>query len=228
VISLVSESATEVLRRRLVRMACDVHDGPMQELIAISQRLHKLRKNAIASGTEGRLLGEEFGFLIAHLAEIEQMLRSMMFSLEQNAEEQPELLAIVDEHVDNFKARAPHVSVSVRSEGVLELHTNSQRIAVSRVLRESLSNIAKHAEATSVTIHLRGLSDSLLVRIRDDGQGFEPSRQTRDGTKRIGLHAMKERLELIGGRLAVDSQPHGPTTITAVIEKWQPNNEQAA
>lgn len=219
-ISLVSESATEALRRRLVRMACDVHDGPMQELIAMSQRLHKLRKNAVASGPEGSLLGEEFGLLIAHLAETEQMLRSMVFSLE--------LLAIVDEHVGNFKAQAPGVWVSVLTDGVLELHTDSQRIAVSRVLRESLSNIAKHARATRVTIHLQGLSDSLLVRIRDDGDGFEPSRQAREGTKRIGLHAMKERLELIGGRLTVDSRPQGPTTITAVIEKWQPNNEQAA
>jgi signal transduction histidine kinase len=228
VISLVSESATEDLRRRLVRMACDVHDGPMQELIAMSQRLHKLRKNAVASGPEGSLLGEEFGLLIAHLAETEQMLRSMVFSLEQGAEEQLDLLAIVDEHVGNFKAQAPGVVVSVLTDGVLELHTDSQRIAVSRVLRESLSNIVKHARATRVTIHLQGLSDSLLVRIRDDGDGFEPSRQAREGTKRIGLHAMKERLELIGGRLTVESQPQGPTTITAVIEKWQPNNEQAA
>jgi signal transduction histidine kinase len=61
-----------------------------------------------------------------------------------------------------------------------------------------------------------------VLRVRDDGRGFQPDDCGRDGTARIGLEAMKERLQMIGGTLSVDSRPGGPTTITASIEKWHP------
>jgi signal transduction histidine kinase len=58
--------------------------------------------------------------------------------------------------------------------------------------------------------------------VRDDGRGFQPDDCCRTGTTHIGLDAMRERLQLIGSTLTVDSRAGGPTTITAVIEKWQP------
>jgi len=106
--------------------------------------------------------------------------------------------------------------------GDLELHTDSQRIAFVRVLQESLSNIAKHADAANVTIQLRDMQHSLLLQVRDDGRGFQSDDCCRSGTTHIGLDAMRERLQVIGSTLTVDSRAGGPTTITAVIEKWQP------
>jgi len=89
-------------------------------------------------------------------------------------------------------------------------------------LQESLSNIAKHADAANVTIQLRDMQHSLLLQVRDDGRGFQSDDCCRSGTTHIGLDAMRERLQLIGSTLTVDSRAGGPTTITAVIEKWQP------
>ena len=93
------------------------------------------------------------------------------------------------------------------------------------MLRESLSNVARHAAASRVSIQLRGYSDSLLVRVQDNGRGFDPdARALGQGGRHVGLKTMRERLDLIGGTLKIDSQPGGPTTITAVIDKWRPGS----
>lgn len=103
----------------------------------------------------------------------------------------------------------------------MELHTDSQRIALDRVLREALVNVEKHSGAANVTVHLDGSRDKLVLTVRDDGRGFESD--TSDSLRlRIGLRGMRERLELIGGELSVASRAGGPTTVTATIEKWRP------
>jgi two-component system, NarL family, sensor histidine kinase DegS len=216
----------EVLQRRLLRMAFDVHDGPMQDLIAMGYGLNTLRTQvAAAIGGENVIsLAPAFDDLVVQLAATERTLRSMMFSLEQNAASHIDLLAIVDEQTETFK-RHSSVEVEVITEGDLELHTDSQRIAVERILQESLSNIAKHADADNVTIHLRGTGISLLLQIRDDGRGFDPNTSRRIGSTHIGLDAMRERLELLGGTLDIDSRHGGPTTITANINKWRPTEK---
>lgn len=211
----------EVMRRRLARMAFDVHDGPMQELIALSYGLQRLRKNALAGSVgDAALLSGEFEQLSSRLTETEQMLRSMISTLETTSLEPIEPSAIVEAQVAAFRDRWPRVTVEVIAIDDLELHTDSQRIALDRVLRESLTNIAKHAQADNVTVLLRGLEDVLVVQICDDGCGFTPDGE-QDET-RVGLSAMKDRLEMIGGQLAIDSRPGGPTTITATIQRWRP------
>jgi len=204
-------------------MAFDVHDGPMQDLIAIGYRQRALQATVVDSpgSISADRLTAEFDQLGVQLAGTEKMLRSMMFSLEENAAAQTDLMAIVAEHANAFKRHAA-AAVEVIADGDLELYTDSQRIAVERVLQESLSNIAKHADAANVTIQLRGTRHSLLLQVRDDGRGFQPGDCSRSGSTHIGLDAMRERLQLIGSTLTVDSRPGGPTTITAVIEKWQP------
>ena len=215
------DAAIEGLRRRLVRMAFDVHDGPMQELIALGYGLHELRKKVEDATERPDGLTGEFDELGIRLAETEQMLRSMMRSLEQTAAGETDIVAIVEEQVEVFQRRCPGISVEVIPDGDVELHTDSQRIAVDRVVRETLVNIEKHAGATNVRVHLAGLRDTLVLTIEDNGRGFDNESWERLSI-RVGLRSMRERLELIGGQLSIDSRPGGPTTVTATIQKWRP------
>jgi two-component system NarL family sensor kinase len=219
-----TDPVVEGLRRRLVRMAFDVHDGPMQELIALSYGLHELRKKVSSSSDRADSLSGEFEQLGERLVETEQMLRGMMRSLEQTAAGQTDLVAMVEEQVATFRQRCPEIDVGVSAEGEIELHTDSQRIAVDRVLREALTNVAKHAGADKVTVRLQGLPGVLLLSVQDDGRGFDPGARG-ESTARVGLRSMQRRLELLGGKLTIDSRPGGPTTITAAIQKWQPATE---
>jgi signal transduction histidine kinase len=220
-----TDLTVEAMRRRLARMAFDVHDGPMQELIALSYGLQALQKK-VTSELDRDQVHSEFERLGARLVETEQMLRSMMFALEQTSAEPTDQSTIVERQVAAFRDRCPAVTVEVIALGNVELQTDSQRIALDRVLRESLSNIAKHADADNVTVRLQGLRDVLVVQISDDGRGFEAVDE-RFGA-RVGLRAMRDRLEMIGGTLTIDSRPGGPTTISATIEKWQPQQQQAS
>jgi signal transduction histidine kinase len=205
-------------------MAFDVHDGPMQDLTAIGYRVRTLQSRVakLVGGARATDVSLETDFeeLTNQLIGAEKTLRSMMFSLEENAAAPTDLPAIVAAYVERFEQHAS-AAVEVIEEGELDLHTDSQRIAVERVLQESLSNIAKHAEAANVTIRLCGIGDSLQLQVTDDGRGFDPAATGRVGTAHVGLEGMQERLQLIGGTLSIESRIGGPTTITATLEKWQ-------
>jgi signal transduction histidine kinase len=213
----------EVLSRQLQRLAFDVHDGPMQDLIGIAYRLQTLRKTAAGSidPIVSLRMTNEIDELTEQMSSTEQTLRSLMFALEQNAVPHSDLMTAVSEHVAAFQRHAL-IPVEVDTEGDLDLPTDSQRIAISRVVRESLTNIAKHADATRVEIDLHGNDELLRLRVRDDGIGFDPGGVSVGGAAHRGLTAMRERLRFIGGSLVVESRPGGPTTISATVQKWRP------
>ena len=93
-----------------------------------------------------------------------------------------------------------------------------------RVLQEALTNVAKHARASRVEVVLDCDTTTLSLAVEDDGQGFDAhtaavtsiSRQARG----IGLLGMRERLELLGGRLEIKSQPGRGTRLMASAP-WQ-------
>ena len=85
--------------------------------------------------------------------------------------------------------------------------------ALYRVVQESLTNIAKHAGAASVSVVAQQHSDRAVVVVEDDGCGFEVDGAV-DG---LGLVSMRERAELLGGTLRVESSPETGTTIAAEV-----------
>jgi signal transduction histidine kinase len=227
---LVAEPAglaeVEAMRRRLVRLAFDVHDGPMQDLIGIAWRLQSARERAMKEAEAGELtrLAGMFDEFAGDLVGVEKGLRSLMFSVEDNAGWVGSLCVPVDVHVEAFKQHAcARVQVSV--SGDVEPRTDSQRIALERVLRESLSNIAKHAHAEHVAITLRGSDESIVLEVRDDGCGFVPHARRATDVGHVGIRAMRERLRLLGGEFTIDSRLGGPTIVTARIAKWQASQD---
>ena len=106
-------------------------------------------------------------------------------------------------------------------------------IALYRIAQESLQNVVKHAQATTATVHLHCDAGHAVLRVTDDGCGFDfgadHSEQAEHGAgtgaaedsgtreASYGLRNMAERAELMGGRLEVTSRPGLGTTVTAVI-----------
>ncbi|XGV97166.1 MAG: sensor histidine kinase [Leptolyngbya sp. BL-A-14] len=85
--------------------------------------------------------------------------------------------------------------------------------AIYRILQEALTNIAKHAEATRVSLQLWEKPDGLHLRVEDNGHGFNPDQNTTG----FGLKGMRERAIVLGGQFSILSQPHTGCQITAVI-----------
>ncbi|HEY4688222.1 MAG TPA: PAS domain S-box protein [Anaerolineae bacterium] len=111
------------------------------------------------------------------------------------------------------------VAVTVVGEGTLPAEV---QVALYRVCQEGLSNIAKHAAANQVAIHLQVDAGAVELRIRDDGRGFDPERVS---PGRSGLSIMRERAEAVGAVLLVTSQPgHG----TEIAVRWTEVLQQEA
>jgi PAS domain S-box-containing protein len=98
--------------------------------------------------------------------------------------------------------------VTVVGQGVLPADV---QVAIYRVCQEALNNVAKHAGASLVEIHLRHEDTAIELSIRDDGQGFDPE-QTTSG--HYGLSMMHERAQGVGAQLSVTSQPGHGTELT--------------
>jgi signal transduction histidine kinase len=86
-------------------------------------------------------------------------------------------------------------------------------LTVFRTIQEALNNVAKHARATSVEVRVRLVDDSLVVRVRDNGCGFQTGPLCRGEKPSHGLRGMRERAEREGGHFQLRSTPGGGTTV---------------
>src|SRR4029453_10354406 len=87
------------------------------------------------------------------------------------------------------------------------------QLLVYQLAREALSNAARHSDATTIVLVLDEDEDSIRLRVTDDGQGF--SMLGVDSSSHFGLQLMRERVELAGGVLLVESNPGEGTTVLA-------------
>jgi signal transduction histidine kinase len=97
-----------------------------------------------------------------------------------------------------------------------DLFSHEGRITVYRIVQECLTNIAKHAQATQVSIVISKQDGGILFRVEDDGKGFDVKEAFgRDPTKKgLGLSAMYERVRILGGSLDIWSEKGTGTRIT--------------
>lgn len=90
-------------------------------------------------------------------------------------------------------------------------------IQLLRVVQEALTNVRKHAEASSAVVRLDNYDDCLRILIEDDGQGFDSTRVDRDEGRSFGLKSMKERVERAGGTFSIESSPGHGTRIVVLM-----------
>jgi two-component system sensor histidine kinase DegS len=96
---------------------------------------------------------------------------------------------------------------------------SSHEITLYRLVQEALTNIAKHAEATEVQVWLDAQTGMLEIHVQDNGIGmiYNPLALNSDDQKGMGLTSMKERLNIIGGKLEVQSAPGNGTYLRARV-----------
>lgn len=92
---------------------------------------------------------------------------------------------------------------------------NAKAIGLFRILQESLTNVMRHARAQTVSVQLQLEGEMLCLRVSDDGCGFADA--ARSAGSSFGLVGMRERVQMLGGQLCIDSQPGEGTTITARV-----------
>lgn len=111
------------------------------------------------------------------------------------------------------------INLSVESKGIDERLPSEIEVALFRVVQVAISNIAWHSEAKNATVNLERSSNEVILRIEDDGKGFDVSKLTSvdKGGRGAGLFGMKERVSLVGGSCTIESRPGRGTKAMAKI-----------
>ena len=211
--------------RRLLRLGFDLHDGPIQDLVALAADV-RLAGSQVAEHVDGRareLVAGRLDDLSAQIVELDRTLRELAQSLEPTSVLESPLTDVLRREVDAFQARS-RIRATLELDGDLDSLTASQRIALYRIVQESLANVREHSGANEVQIRVRGGECGTEAQIVDDGRGFEVAKTLIRAAKRgrLGLVGMGERVRLLGGSFDVDSRPGGPTSISLVLPRWQP------
>ncbi|MCW3016235.1 MAG: sensor histidine kinase [Solirubrobacterales bacterium] len=199
-----AEAADAVLRAQedeRARLARDLHDEVNQALTAV---LLRLQATALAAPPE---LAGELRETQAVATQAMGELRRLAHELRPTALDDHGLAAALRTQVDTFAAKAG-IDARLQLSGDVDDFREDEQLVVYRVVQESLSNAARHAEARHITITVRRKGAHGVVRVSDDGRGIDPQ-----AIRGHGLAGMRERARQAGGRLDVLTTPGGGTTI---------------
>jgi two-component system sensor histidine kinase DegS len=206
----------EAERERLYR---DVHDGPAQVLANAMFEVEYVERVA------DRATGEAKSALKAELANLKSQFRSslesvrgMIYDLRPPVLSELGLAGAIRSYASEFQARFG-LQVDCHLDADDTGLQPSQEIAIYRIMQEALQNVHKHAQAATVGIvwqRSRGERDHWVMHCTDDGVGFDLVKVARR-QRSVGLLAMRERAELIGARLQVQSTPGQGTAVTLLL-----------
>ena len=190
------ETTREEERKRIAR---EIHDELGQQLTALRMGISLLR---LQFGSEQPALVERVQVLMGRIDETIQVVRNVATSLRPSALNMG-LISALEWLVSEFSHNAG-IPCRLRAPSArLELD-DERATAVFRVIQESLTNVARHAHASRVDIHLECSAEHVLIEVRDNGRGFDP-KQLSKGT--LGMLGMRERGHMLGGTVIVDSTP---------------------
>ena len=212
--------------RRLVRLGYDLHDGPLQEIVALAEELRAASaqiSTVVPADFKQRVRGR-FNDVHARLGALDESLREIAHSIRSTtAVARP----VVDAVQSELRAleNATGIEGELDAQGNLSSLSDSQKIVLFRVVQEALSNVRKHSDAERVTVTLRSTRTFVNLTVTDNGSGFDPSRLGHD---RLGLSGISERVRLLGGAVEIETSPGSGTTVRATLPQWRPSTPAAA
>lgn len=194
------------------RVATEIHDGVTQQLVSIWFRVHACQRLLERAAVE-----EALREVRATKDLIDHTLvdaRSAIYDLRPATLDDLGLVAALHELASRFREDAG-IDVTIRAPNELRVSPHLET-ALYRITQEALTNIRKHARAREVVVALRTTSGSVELEVRDNGAGFDLDAFSRSRTRTsFGLAGMRERIELVGGQLAIRSAPGEGTTLRA-------------
>ena len=203
--------AQEEERKRISR---ELHDQIAQTLTGINVQLGGLKVGASIHARGLRQQIARTQRLVEHSVEI---VHRFARDLRPSVLDDLGLIPALHSFVKIFTKQA-RLRVRLKLFAGVEQLDAAKRTVLYRVAQEALTNVARHARATRVDICLEKIADTARLRIKDDGQSFPVERTLRArNNKRLGLLGMRERVEMIAGRLRIESIPGRGTTIEAQI-----------
>jgi len=188
------------------RLARELHDSVSQALYSMSLGAHTAREALESSDPEQALASIDYVLALAEAGLAE--MRALIFELRPESLETEGLVAALTRHVAVLRARYKlAVEADLADEPDLSLE---RKQALYRIAQEALHNIVKHARASTVVLRLARQEREILLEVRDNGKGFDP---TGSFPGHLGLRSMRERATKMGGTLTIESAPRQGTCL---------------
>ncbi len=217
-----AEEMLEELTRRLFqlqdeerrRLARELHDGAVQNLIALAMNLGMIRD---AVPTEDVSANELVNECVRLIEQSESELRTISYLLHPPYFDELGLTAALRDFADGFANRSG-IEVTLEIDSQLGRLGYELELAIYRVVQEALSNVHRHSQSRTAKVALGRRSDLIQLVVADAGRGIPQEVLAAGGGKLagVGLNGMRERVRLLGGRLEIQSNSAG-TSIQAIL-----------
>ncbi len=200
--------AQEEERKRLSR---EIHDGPAQMLANVLLRSELIERVHDEKGIEQALV---------EIRELRKMVRSsleevrrIIYDLRPMALDDLGLIPTLCKYLTTFEEHH-HVLVNFQVFGREQRLPHQYEIAIFRLVQEAVNNAHKHAESTEIKVKIEIKTTKVIIVIKDDGKGFDPSLK-KEGS--FGLIGMKERVNMLRGKITIQSTLKVGTTVQIEI-----------
>ncbi|HKY31786.1 MAG TPA: response regulator [Candidatus Polarisedimenticolia bacterium] len=200
---LLASELTQTEQRERRRLAKNLHDHLQQFLVAA--KLQVGQAHAAVDGSRARHALRRVDELLDESVEASRTLA---------VELSPPILhdaglARALEWLARWMEEKHSLRVDVRADDKADPESEDTRVLLFEAVRELLFNVVKHSGTDRAAVSMAGEGEGLVITVEDRGQGFDPEglRKSRGAVRGFGLFAIRERLEILGGRLEVESRP---------------------
>lgn len=216
-VSRAAARTTALNERFLRRIATDLHDGPGQDLALALLRIDELAEICTACMVpklKRRAASDDFGTIQSALRSALDDMRAILAGLRLPEIGQLTIAETAERAIRDFE-RKTEARVALAVGSLPAEASLSVKITLYRILQESLANSFRHAGGASQRVNIAGKEGQLIVKISDDGPGF--NERTIIPDTHLGLVGMRERVEILGGTFEVKSAPNKGTLIRACL-----------
>jgi len=209
-ITALNERLMKAQEQERIRIAGELHDGVMQQMLAVTMMLGTARRR-MDDPSKAR---ETIDQIQEKVMQVGTDIRQLSHDLHPPMLQEAGLPNAVRSYCEQFSGTSG-LAVSCDADERVKDLSRGASLALFRIVQEALGNAAKHARARQVAVRLTRMNGEVSLTVSDDGVGFEPGRLGTAGG--LGLVMMRERASQLNGRFEFESTPGRGTTIGVVI-----------
>ena len=204
-------SAQEDERRKISR---DLHDVVVQTLVGINLELARLRKStSLRVQTLKMKIARTQRLVQKSVSDVHQFAHTLRPAILDDLGLNPALRNYL-----RVVAARENLKINLSTFAGVEALDNEKRTVLFRVAQEALTNVGRHARASIVDVTVSAVSDAVRIEVHDNGRSFQvPQTLSARTNRRLGLVGMRERVEMVGGVLVIESAPGPGTTVRADV-----------
>jgi signal transduction histidine kinase/streptogramin lyase len=209
-ITALNERLMKAQEQERIRIAGELHDGVMQEMLAVTMMLGTAKRR-IPDESDARATIDK---IQEKMMRVGTDIRQLSHDLHPPALQEAGLPAAVRTYCEQF-SESSSIAVECDADDAVHDLSRGAALALFRIVQEALGNAAKHGQVRHITVHLGRANGVVSLAVSDDGIGFDASGLGTSGG--LGLIMMRERASQLNGKFEFESAPGRGTTIRVVI-----------